>query len=194
MLALQTLIAEQLTVSVRPLPPPRLTARILARFGQERGPIASRFMRWRLAGAALAAALVLGVWPLAKHWSAGFSGANSFSATSSSKAVYSTSNGAGQRGSSDPGVALARPASVDDAVRQRFQLLAAETGQGLAAVVLRLPGFGGEPSPTDAASQAGNSPWVENVTGRLKPFAASLSDALGPWLESVSPDERSPHS
>jgi hypothetical protein len=213
MLAMQTLIAEQLTVVPRPLPPPRFTARILARFGRESGPMAGRFMIGRLAGAALAATLILSAWPLAKHWPAGFSDTDWFSTPSSSKtssaskvlsspeansqaastqAAPPTPSGAEPRGSSDA-ITLSRPVA-DDAVRQRFQLLAAETGQGLAAVVLRLPGVGGEPSPTDAASQAGDSPWVEDLTGRLKPFAASLSDALGPWLESASPDERSPRS
>jgi hypothetical protein len=87
--------------------------------------------------------------------------------------------------------AHARPEPADDAVRQRFQSLAAETGQSLAAVVLRLPGVGGGPSSAD---DSGDAPWVEDVTGRLKPFAASVSDALGPWLQSTSPDDLTPRS
>lgn len=80
------------------------------------------------------------------------------------------------------------------APRQRMAVLATETGQSLAAVVLRLPGVRSQSSLGESAGADDNSPWIESVTGGLKPFAESLSDAVAPWLDSAPPAERIPRS
>jgi len=213
MLAMQTLIAEQLTSISRPVPPASLTPRILARFEPcepaRSRPFARDFVAqprgWRLAGGlALAATLLLGAWSLAMRSPVGLPGTagppSAQSDRSNQVSPHQPDSFAAVefQPQVEPGLlpptetALLPPA--DTAARQRFELLAEETGQGLAAVVLRLPGVGAESNGTAATSETDDTPWVEDVTSRLKPIAASLSDALGPWLESVASDERSRRS
>jgi hypothetical protein len=198
MLAAQTLVSDQLALTGRRVPPRGLAARVLAGRQSERAARWWHAPSWKYV-AALAAALLLAA------WQGGYRGApapRSFPGAKSERVASERGYGdAPRRPASEHGDArdllspavLATSATPSPAARQRLKLLAAETGQNLAAVVLRLPGvrsqsIGGEPGAVQ------DSPWVESVTGSLKPFAESLSDAVAPWLESAPPAERTPRS
>lgn len=191
-LAAQALLCEHLALAARQATPPGMAARVLATWQSQSASNWHRARSWKYA-CALAAALLLATW---QFGSLGGSRQPSNSGPAAPPGRVATQRirpGAPQvrqgKLAADrtlpSGSVPVVPAANAPATRQRMELLAAETGQGLAAVVLQFPivrSRSGVPGP---AGPDQDSPWMESVTGSLKPFAESLSDAVAPWLEAA---------